>query len=114
MGAVLLCLFEAVDSALVRLQDLGKAVFVVCEDQLTLAEVIASGDAQILLFVAEGTQNKKLFTLCFAAIAVEGVAQGEMLLINTVADGLKALTQGNSLLVEVQNGVGVIFLLGSV
>ena len=74
MGAVLLCLFEAVDSAFVRLQDLGKAVFVVCENQLTLAEVIACGDPQILLLVAEGTQNKKLFALCFAGVAVERIA----------------------------------------
>ena len=106
-------LLEAVNSALVGLQDLGKAVFVVMKDQLALTQVIACGNAQVLRFAGEGTQHQQLFALGLAGVAVKGVAQGEMLLVHTVAHGFQTLAQRDGLFVEVQNGIGILFLLGN-
>ena len=112
--AALLLSFPQIDLTLVRLQSVLIGLGVVAQDQLGTVHVEALGGSEFDFLLAEGADHQDLLILVFHGVHIELIRQGEVLLVNTVSDTGQALAQLHGLAVEVENGIGIGFLLGCV
>ena len=84
------------------------------QDQLGVAAVEAGREAAFCRLIRKGADNQDLFIRGFHAVGVHLGTCLEMFFVNTVADAGQLLAQTDGLAVEIQNGIGVGFLLGDI
>ena len=100
--------------AFIRMQGVSLGLGIIAEDQLAAVHVKALRSGKFDILFVEGADYQNLLGSVFHGIHIEFVGAVEILLVFAVADTGQLLPQGNGFPVEVQNGVGIFFLLGSV
>ena len=107
-------LFPQVNLTLVRLQSVLIGLGVVAQDQLGVVHVEALGGGEFDFLLAEGADHQDLLGIIFHGVHIELVGSMEVFLVDAVSDAGQLLSQLHGLAVEVQNGIGILLLLGGI
>ena len=103
-----------IDPALIGHQHLFSRLCIVLQDQLRGGQIIALGDLHGHGLVRKGTDHQQLLADTVPGIDIELLVGLEMLRISAVTNHSQRFAQMDGLAVEVEDGVGIFFLLSGI
>ena len=114
MAVGLADLFPQIHSALVRLQGVCFYAAVIAQNQFCAGDVEISGGPECGLPLGEGADHQDLLPLVLTGVHIHLSGVFAVFLVVAVPDAGQLPAQGDGLPVEVQNGIGVLLLLGNI